>query len=73
MFKKQIKEFLILLGIIVLAVATAVLAITEVRGTGTISGLTLIPILAGLVWFGGSMMVKDIKSFKKLYEMTDDE
>ena len=70
---KRLKEVLTMLGVVAILISIVVLAAIEMFNTGTISGITLAPVLVGLIWFVAKMVANDIKSFKEAYDMADDE
>ena len=68
------KKFIFKLVVIaVLAVATIVLAVTEIKAKGTITGLTLIPFAIMLCWCFGKMVASDLNEFIKIYAEANDE
>lgn len=69
----MIKYYLKLAAVAVLVLTTFGLLIFELRTKGTMTGLTLLPLLIGLIWSGGSMIKSDIKDLTRIYWEADDE
>lgn len=53
-----------LLGKVGLFVASVIISEHELCTKGTITGLTLIPILCLVIWMGAEMVVHDLKEMK---------
>lgn len=69
----MIKFYLKLAAVAALAVAFVVLFIYELVTTGTISGLTLIPVLVAVLWSAARTVKEDMKDMLQYYQEADEE
>lgn len=67
------KKTFVKVFITALVVATIVLAANEIKAKGTFTGLTLAPLVFGLVWWALVKVKEDLKEFAKLIELAEDE